>query len=118
MSEDVRGPEREKMEPAARRWGWDAWKKSFDAWEERTAKQVELGLRSPTFIAPASAALTAVFRAKVVLDRAQTALIGALGLPTKADQERSLHTLNRLESRLIDLEEKLERAELRAPKEK
>ncbi|HRG99131.1 MAG TPA: hypothetical protein PLR99_22935 [Polyangiaceae bacterium] len=105
------------MESAGRRWGWDAWKKSFDAWEERTAKHIELGLRSPTFITPASAALTTVLRAKVVVDRAQTALVAALGLPTKADQERTLHALNRLESRLIDLEEKLERADPGARKE-
>jgi hypothetical protein len=32
---------------------------------------------------------------------------GSLGLPTKRDQERALHKLNQLESRLLDLEEKL-----------
>ena len=32
----------------------------------------------------------------------------ALGLPTKRDQERTLHALNQLESRLMDLEDKLE----------
>ncbi len=88
--------------------GWDDWKKRFDAWEDRTARQLEVGLRSSTFIAPASAALTRALRAKVTLDRLQTALVGALGLPTKADQERTLHALHRLESRLMDLEEKLE----------
>ena len=29
------------------------------------------------------------------------------GLPTRVDQERSLHKLNQLESRLLDLEEQL-----------
>jgi hypothetical protein len=33
---------------------------------------------------------------------------GAWGLPTKRDQERILHSLNQLQSKLIDLEEKLE----------
>ena len=88
--------------------GWDDWKKRFDAWEDRTARQIETGLRSSAFIAPASAVLTRALRAKVKLDRLQTALVGALGLPTKADQERTLHALHRLESRLMDLEEKLE----------
>ena len=31
----------------------------------------------------------------------------ALGLPTRRDQERALHKLNQLESRLYDLEERL-----------
>jgi hypothetical protein len=30
-----------------------------------------------------------------------------MGLPTRRDQERTLHALNQLQSRLIDLEEKL-----------
>ena len=33
---------------------------------------------------------------------------GAMGLPTKKDQERALHAINELESRLLDLEERLE----------
>jgi len=31
-----------------------------------------------------------------------------MGLPTKRDQERALHLLNQLQSRIMDLEEKLE----------
>jgi hypothetical protein len=30
-----------------------------------------------------------------------------LGLPTKRDQERTLHALNELESKILDLEERL-----------
>ncbi len=33
-----------------------------------------------------------------------------MGLPTRRDQERAIHTLNQLQSRLIDLEERLEDA--------
>jgi len=33
--------------------------------------------------------------------------VGSLGMATKRDQERSLHTLNQVESRLLDLEERL-----------
>jgi hypothetical protein len=31
-----------------------------------------------------------------------------MGLPTKRDQERVLHLLNQLQSKVMDLEEKLE----------
>jgi hypothetical protein len=32
---------------------------------------------------------------------------GAIGVSTKRDQERALHALNQIQSRLMDLEEKL-----------
>ena len=42
------------------------------------------------------------------LPAARTLARAQLGLPTKRDQERTLHLLNQLQSRLMDLEEKLE----------
>jgi hypothetical protein len=44
---------------------------------------------------------------KAASDKAMSAWWGALGLPTKRDQERTLHALNQLQSRLMDLEERL-----------
>jgi hypothetical protein len=88
----------------------DRWKKRFDAWEDRTAKVLEKVLESPRVLTPAGAVLTAAMKAKRVQDRALASLWGGLGLPTKRDQERALHVLNQLESRIIDLEEKLEAA--------
>lgn len=87
---------------------WDAWKKSFDTWEDRTAKLLEVALKSPLVLRPAAAALTAGLRAKAAADKVATYVVGHMGLPTKADQERSLHAIYRLESRIIDLEEKLD----------
>jgi hypothetical protein len=46
-------------------------------------------------------------KAKAALDKTTANIVGNFGLATKRDQERSLHALNQLESRLIDLEEKL-----------
>ncbi len=92
--------------------GWDSWKKSFDHWEERTAKLLEVSLKSPFVLRPAARALSASLRAKAATDKLGAYVIAHLGLPTKADQERTLHAIYRLESRLIDLEEKL--AEARA----
>lgn len=93
---------------------WDLWKKGFDAWESATAQYLEAWLRSPALLEPSGALLSAAMRAKAGSDRVQATLWGALGLPTKRDQERALHALNQLQSRLIDLEERLESQD-RAP---
>jgi hypothetical protein len=46
-------------------------------------------------------------KAKAQTDRFAAGWWGALGLPTKRDQERMMHALNQLQSKVIDLEEKL-----------
>jgi len=86
---------------------WDMYKKAFFAWEGATAKLFEACLRSPLVLGPSGAMLTATMKAKTKTDKAAALWWGALGLPTKRDQERILHALNQLESRLIDLEENL-----------
>jgi hypothetical protein len=50
--------------------------------------------------------LTAMMKTKAATDRAMSAWWAAIGLPTRRDQERALHKLNQLESRLYDLEER------------
>jgi hypothetical protein len=95
---------------------WDGWKKGFDAWEDRTARHLETVLRSPLVLGPGGALLTAAMRSKSAVDGAMEAWWSAVGLPTRRDQERSLHALNQLQSRLIDLEESV--AELRAERAK
>jgi hypothetical protein len=87
--------------------GWDMWKKSFDAWENATANYMEQVLKNPVMLGPSGALLTAAMKAKAATDKASAQWWGGLGLPTKRDQERTLHALNQLESRLLDLEEKL-----------
>lgn len=87
---------------------WDNYKKGFDAWETTTAKFLETVLKSRAVLEPSGALLTGLMRVKAATDRASAMWWGAMGLPTKRDQERTLHALNKLESRLNDLEEKLE----------
>jgi hypothetical protein len=87
--------------------GWDMWKKGFDAWENATASYMEKVLKNPVVLGPSGAMLSAVMKAKAASDQATAQMWGAVGLPTKRDQERTLHALNQLESRLLDLEEKL-----------
>lgn len=86
----------------------DAYKKSFDAWEKATAQLMESWLRSPLVLEPAGSMLSAAMKAKSVSDKASALWWAGMGLPTKRDQERTLHALNELESRLLDLEERLE----------
>jgi len=87
---------------------WGSWKKGFDAWDAATARYSEAWLRSPLLLGPAGALLGAVGRGKAAADRVASEVWGSLGLPTKRDQERSLHALNQIQSRLLDLEERLE----------
>jgi hypothetical protein len=47
-------------------------------------------------------------KTKAASDKAIAAWWSAWGLPTRRDQERELHKLNQLESRLLDLEEQLQ----------
>jgi hypothetical protein len=87
---------------------WELWKKGFYAWESATAKLMEEVMVSPLVLGPSGALLTATMKAKAAGDKAAATWWGAVGLPTKRDQERILHALNQLESRLLDLEEKLD----------
>lgn len=88
--------------------GWDAFKRSFDVWERSTATLLESWLKSPLVLEPAGVMLTSMMKAKVMSDKAFAAWWGGLGLPTKRDQERALFALQELESRLLDLEERIE----------
>lgn len=94
--------------------GWDLWKKGFDAWESATAQYVEHWMKSPALLTPAGAMLTAAMKTKAASDKLVDTWWATVGLSTRRDQERSLHALNQIQSRLIDLEEKL--AELQSSK--
>jgi hypothetical protein len=86
---------------------WDAWKQSFDVWEDATAKYLEQVLQSPLVLAPAGKLLTVAMKAKAKGDKASADYWAAIGLPTRRDQERLLHAVNQLHSRIHDLEEQI-----------
>jgi hypothetical protein len=86
---------------------WDMWKQGFNAWEQATAQYMEKVLSHPGVLGAAGAMLTAAMKTKAATDKAVAAWWSAMGLPTRRDQERTLHKLNQLESRLYDLEEQL-----------
>lgn len=89
---------------------WDQWKKGFAAWESTTAAYMEQVMANPAVLGPAGQMLTLAMKTKAATDKATAAWWAAMGLPTRRDQERSLHKLNQLESRIADLEEQLAEA--------
>lgn len=86
---------------------WQLWKQSFTTWETTTARLLDKVMANPVVLNPAAGLLTAVTKAKAASNRAASQWWSMVGLPTRVDQERSLHKLNQLESRLLDLEEQL-----------
>lgn len=93
---------------------WDLFKQYFNSWENLTAKYLEEWMKSPLVLEPAGAWLSTMMKAKAQADKTVAQTWGLFGLPTKRDQERSLHALNQIQSRLLDLEEQL--AALKAQK--
>lgn len=86
---------------------WDMWKQGFNAWEQATAQYVEKLLSNPGVLGPAGAMLSAAMKTKAATDKLIESWWSSIGVPTRRDQERTLHKLNQLESRLFDIEEQL-----------
>lgn len=89
---------------------WQFWKKGFESWEQASAKMLETWLKSPAMLEPSAAILTAALKWKKHADDAMNGAWARMGLSTRREQERMLHVLNQIQSRLIDLEEHLEDA--------
>lgn len=86
------------------------WKAAFDQWENASAEYSEKVMKMPAVLGPAGSVLSRVMKVKAASDRAQASWWSAWGLPTKRDQERTLHLLHQLESKIHDLEEQLAEA--------
>lgn len=87
---------------------WDTYKKQFSAWEGATTKLLEGWLKSPLLLEPTGAVLGGLVKLRSAQTRMQNAWLNGLGLATRRDQERTLHLLHELESRLYDLQERLD----------
>jgi len=87
---------------------WEQFKKGFDSWEDSTAKVLERVLKSPSFVGPSGGLLSAYMRARAKNEERKERLWSEVGVATRLDQERTLFLLNRLESKLLDLEERID----------
>lgn len=86
---------------------WSTFKQAFEAWEGASSPMFEAWLKSPFVIGPAGSFLSAYSQMRATQQRMMGRWWSSFGLPTRSDQERSLHAMNEMQSRLIDLEEKL-----------
>ena len=87
---------------------WEMWKKGFDTWENATADYFEKWMKSPLVLGPSGTLMSTAMKAKAHGDKLVAMWWSVLGLPTRRDQERTLHAIHRLESRILDLEERIE----------
>lgn len=79
----------------------------LESWEKKASDYFDTVLRHPTFLNAIGGLLSTGCRNKAQFDRAMGALWKNLNLPNKNDQERTLHLLNELHSRIFDLEERI-----------
>jgi hypothetical protein len=84
-----------------------AWRLWFDAWEPKAAAAWDGALRRPWVVEPVAATLTALARANTIRAEVTRRIWRACGLATRHDQDRLLFALQRLESRILDLEERI-----------
>lgn len=83
------------------------WRQWFERWDEGATAAFEQLLRNPSLLELGGSALTTMMRLLSLSQRTRDAWWAAWGLPTRRDQERLLHELQQLHSRLFDLEEQL-----------
>ncbi len=86
---------------------WKSWKQGFDAWEQATATLMEQVVQSPAVLGPAGAMMSAAMRAKADANRRAANMWGQAGVAVKRDQERMMHAVNQLGSRLLDMQEQM-----------
>lgn len=81
---------------------------AYSVWEKRTSKLIDSALRNSQVLKASSEVMNQQFKSKIVMDQALMKTWRNLLLPNKKDQEKTLHLLNELHSRIFDLEERLE----------
>ncbi|PIE17600.1 MAG: hypothetical protein CSA65_08210 [Proteobacteria bacterium] len=76
----------------------------YTFWERTTAAYLEPLTRSPLFLTANANWLNGFLTLKKAADSGLRSLFSGLGLPTRRDQERTLHILHQITARLDDLE--------------
>lgn len=84
------------------------WRQWFDRWDAGATAALEQLLRTQPLLELGGSALTASMKLWSMGQRTRDAWWSAWGLPTQREQQRLLHELHRLQSRLLDLTEQLQ----------
>jgi hypothetical protein len=87
---------------------WSTFKAKFDSLENRAAGRIERLAQNPFLVGASARALTTFAQSKQTMDRAIAETLGIFGLATKRDQERLMHMVVELQSKLLDIEENLQ----------
>lgn len=84
------------------------WKGGFDRWESTTAEYFDKALQNPAFLGPTGNLLKVLMHTKSTANRAVSRGWNALGLTSRAEQDKALHRINQLESLVMDLQEEIQ----------
>ena len=87
----------------------DLFKKSFEQWEKQTAEQWTQMLHDPTFLKSAWSAMEVGLQARQQWNKASEQWLAAWQMPTRENQERLQHRMNRLQMALDALNERADR---------
>lgn len=87
---------------------WSMWKKGFEVWDAATTRYLDAVMRAPAVLVPSGSMVTAMAKAQARRDKLVAGWWSLLGLPTRREQERAMHSLHQLHSRIIDLEEQID----------
>jgi hypothetical protein len=86
---------------------WKVWKNGFDRWEGTTSEYLDKALQNSAFLSSSNALLKAVLHAKSTAHRVVDSGWHRIGLTSRNEQDKALHRINQLESRLLDMEEEI-----------
>jgi BMFP domain-containing protein YqiC len=90
-------------------------RKLFSEWEKKLAEFMDKRMRDPDFMKVVGQGITATMDAKSHIDARLEEWFRTLNLPTKDDMEKVWTTVNALETRLIDLEDRVAALEKKQP---
>ena len=86
-------------------------RKLFSEWEKKLAEFLDKRMRDPDFMSVVGKGIATTMDAKSAFDQRMEEWLKTLQLPTKTDLEKIWVTLNALETRVIDMEDRIEALE-------
>lgn len=86
---------------------WKIWKSGFDRWETTTADFLDKTLQNSAILSSSGTLIKAVLQAKGAASQVVDAGWNRLGITSRKEQDKALHRINQLESKLLDMEEEI-----------